>query len=190
MKSYRILKYHQITWSNRNFTFEKAISEAFRAISNRPERLFPVHLFSEHLYFSCTGSADEAGIFVRIFEIPKNGLHDIDLNAQSDEVCLGEVNGTNERKIVTDQILLWVKANDVISCNAGNKLPSVVQSMKEFFRAAGLIEDDLRFEFLDVPNRDLKNEIKSHGVSRIDLNITHYAASMPQAQADNLTGFF
>jgi hypothetical protein len=189
-KTSRTLKFHQLSWGTRNFTFEQAVTNSFENLLDPQKRIFENSFFNEYLFFSASPKSENDGIFVRVFECPKDGLHDIDLAAQDDARCLGDIDGDDGRRIVSDQIIFWIKDNNIVSCNIGNKTTTLENLFRKLFESANLPEDTYRFRFLDVPNKEILGEIKRHGVRKFDLDISAFIASLPDEVLPKSLGFW
>lgn len=188
-KTKKVLKFHRVSWLEGEKSLEANIRLAFEKMSDRRKRVFDASFLNQHLIFSLSDDTNSGGVFVRIFECPVDGLHDIDLNAQSEEACLGDVNDGTERKIVTDQFLLWVAENDVVSCNSKQKMPAIRESLSKLFVTAGLAEDAIKFVFFDVPRSDILAEIEKYGVKEIDMDITSFLVDAAPVQSGPSVSF-
>lgn len=160
------------------------------ALPDRNERVFSTSLLNDFVVFSLIEERKAGGIYLRIFESPSNGLHEIDLNARSDDDCLGEINSGNDKRILTDQFIFWIRGDDVISCNAGNKIASLKSAIEKLFVQSGIENESARFSLLSVPSRSATASIKKHGVAGIDLKISAYANQPSLADVKTSHPFF
>lgn len=177
--------------SGENATLENVIGAIFDNVKHHVDRKYPIDFFRTYqITYIKPAPRGHSGYIIGISVNDSQATGIINPNSSTEIISIDEFSPPNDGEWLESEIILYVRGNNVLACNLGNRDSSVCDLIYDVARRNEFIRKDARFFLSDVPNKTTAEEINRVGVKHIDLNITSYLGSMAYLEAPGALGEF
>lgn len=161
-------------------TLEELVVQYFAKASALRERISNVDMFSQMVFSAAEARPQNQGLYLRAYIIENHAMGMIDVESADARGDLLEALPPAGHKFLKREIVLYIIGNQVISYGMTRINGQFSRLLTDALVGLGVVQGAIRIE--DTPRRTTLDELKRVGVRSIDLSITDYMESLPQAR--------
>jgi hypothetical protein len=169
-----------------NGSMEQIVSDIDKKLPNKNERTYHSDFFKTFEIALIEKQLNNDGVFVRIHSSEDETIGLIDQEAESAKNDLEEHRPPEKKRFLSEEIVLYIKGNNIFTCGLGNKAGVVQNIIGNIAEKAEIIEKSFGMKVSDVPNQGELKRVKEIGIKKIDLGIDGYLTSIDQLDYKSL----